>query len=115
MEAQEAKVLAKLTRHRKVWSAELERLRRHAHGTLVAPRWVKSGFHGANGRPIDCYCYLPLYVFCGRHLDLADRPIKASREALYDALHGRLAITTGSCCGSICGNTMPCWSDCRDR
>src|SRR5205814_5139463 len=38
-------------------------------------------FHGY----YDCYCYLPLYVFCGRHL-LVARLRRADRDAADGAL-----------------------------
>jgi len=42
-------------------------------------------FHGY----YDCYCYLPLYIFCGRHL-LAAKP----RPANIDAATGRMAAAS---------------------
>ena len=60
-------------------------------------------FHGY----YDCYCYLPLYVFCGRHLLAAKlRPsnIDASAGAVEEVarivaqIRGALAAGRASCC-----------------
>jgi hypothetical protein len=58
-------------------------------------------FHGY----YDCYCYLPLYVFCGRHLLAAKL-----RPADIDASAGSVAeversAPAGRSCASCCGRT----------
>jgi hypothetical protein len=63
-------------------------------------------FHGY----YDCYCHLPLYVFCGRHLLAAKlRPsdIDASRAASRrsSGLSGKSA-PAGRSCVSCCGRTL---------
>jgi hypothetical protein len=44
----------------------------------------------------DCYCYLPLYVFCGRHL-LAAKLRRSNIDASAGALE-EVARTTGHIC-----------------
>src|SRR5207245_1226836 len=47
-------------------------------------------FHGY----YDCYCYLPLYVFCGRHL-LVARLRRADRDAADGALEEGARLVAG--------------------
>jgi hypothetical protein len=62
-------------------------------------------FHGY----YDCYCYLPLYVFCGRHLlaaQLRRANIDASAGAVEEiAASWRRSAGAGRWCGSSCGPT----------
>ena len=59
-------------------------------------------FHGY----YDCYCYLPLYVFCGRHLLAAKlvRPTSMRVPAASRRLHGSSprSASTGPRCASCC-------------
>ena len=60
-------------------------------------------FHGY----YDCYCYLPLYVFCGRHLLAAKlRPVEHRRLAPARSRRSRASsprsASAGRGCGSCC-------------
>jgi hypothetical protein len=63
-------------------------------------------FHGY----YDCYCYLPLYVFCGRHLLAAKlRPSDIDASAGSVAELERIVRQTapaGRSCASCCGRTQ---------
>jgi len=63
-------------------------------------------FHGY----YDCYCYLPLYVFCGRHLlaaQAAARPIlmavpaRSRRRRASSPRSAGAGLRCASCCGPI--------------
>ena len=56
-------------------------------------------FHGY----YDCYCYLPLYIFCGRHLLAAKL-----RTSSVDAADGSVAEVA-----RIVGQIRACWPDTR--
>jgi hypothetical protein len=43
--------------------------------------------------PGDCYCYLPLYIFCGRHL-LASKLRRADIDAAAGAVEETARIVT---------------------
>ena len=55
-------------------------------------------FHGH----YDCYCYLPLYIFCGRHL-LAAKLRRASVDAASGVLEevARIVRQIRSAAGSV--------------
>jgi len=55
-------------------------------------------FHGY----YDCYCYLPLYVFCGRHLLAAKL-----RPSNLDAAQGRSRRSPASLAGSARAGPRP--------
>src|SRR5262249_51526311 len=64
-------------------------------------------FHGY----YDCYCYLPLYVFCGRHLLVAKlrgarrsrrQPARSRRSRAW----WRTSAAGGHACAFCCGQTQ---------
>ena len=61
------------------WPANRRPLHGHQEGRF---------FHGY----YDCYCYLPLYVFCGRHL-LAARLRQSDIDAAAGAVEEMARIT----------------------
>ena len=63
-------------------------------------------FHGY----YDCYCYLPLYIFCGRHLLAAklrrsNIDARGGRRARRSRASWRRSAAAGPRCGSCCAPT----------